>query len=296
MKCLLSGAKEMAKDRWHELCNLMEKDDGLPTWEEAQYWTQQKLYFWYRYLTTTTNAMFDNPKFRGGLVYVDLFAGAGVCTLKDTGKRIPGSVLIAARMVKPFCKMIACEENKKFAQACRKRLDETLVKNRCHVIQGDCNQLIDQVVSLIPPDTLTIAFIDPKGLDAHFSTIEKLSKKRSVDFVVLFADAYDINRNVELYSKDRNSKLDQVLGPDSGWRQKFSNLSNQSGGNTRTLFADIYKDQLARYLGYSAFGQETMESVRGPLYKLIYASKHELGLKFWNIATSKDVSGQRELF
>jgi three-Cys-motif partner protein len=296
MKCLWLGAGKMKKDQWHELCNLMEKDDGLPTWEEAQYWTQQKLYFWYRYLDITTDAMFGNPTFPGGLVYVDLFAGAGVCTLRDTGKRIPGSVLIAARMVKPFCKIIACEENKKFALACRKRLDETHVKNRCHVLSGDCNQLIDEVVSLIPPDTLTIAFIDPKGLDARFETIEKFSKNARVDFVMLFADAYDINRNVELYSKDYNSKLDQVLGPDSGWREKFAGLPNQNGDNTRSFFAEIYKDQLKRYLGYTAFGQETIKSVRGPLYKLIYASKHELGLKFWNIATSKNVSGQRELF
>jgi three-Cys-motif partner protein len=150
---------------------------------------------------------------------------------------------------------------------------------------------------LIPPDTLTIAFIDPKGLDAHFATVEKLSNKRSVDFVALFADAYDINRNAEYYYRnDPNSKLDQVLGPDSGWRQKLSDLSNHSGDNVRALFADIYKDQLARYLGYNAFGQETIRSVRGPLYKLIYASKNDLGLKFWKITTSKDVSGQRELF
>lgn len=296
MKCLLMGVKSMARDRWPELCNLMEKDDGLPTWEEAQHWTQQKLYFWYRYLNITTNAMFDNPTFPGGLVYVDLFAGAGICTLKESHKRIPGSVLIAANMEKPFYKIIACEENKKFALACAKRLERTHVKNRCHVLRGDCNQLIDQVISLIPPNTLTIAFIDPKGLDAHFATIEKLSKKARVDFVALFADAYDINRNVELYSKDPNSKLDQVLGPNSEWRQKYSKLPNQSGDNVRNLFAEIYKDQLCNHLGYTVFGQETIKSVKGPLYKLIYASKHDLGLKFWNIATSKDVSGQRELF
>jgi three-Cys-motif partner protein len=157
-------------DRWPNLCKIVEKDDGLPTWEEAQHWTEQKLYLWYRYLDITTDAMFDKVPFRGGLVYVDLFAGAGVCTFKDTGKRIPGSIYIAAHMTKPFCKIIACEENQDYAEACKSRLDNTYVKNRCHVLHGDCNQLIDQVVSLIPPDTLTIAFIDPKGLDAHFST------------------------------------------------------------------------------------------------------------------------------
>jgi three-Cys-motif partner protein len=275
----------------------VEKDDGLPTWDEAQHWTQQKLYFWYRYLDITTDAMFDKPPFRGGLVYVDLFAGAGVCTLKETGKRIPGSVFIAAHMTKPFCKIIACEENKDYANACKSRLENTYVKNSCHVLQGDCNHLIDKVVSLIPPDTLTIAFVDPKGLDAHFSTIKLLSNKARVDFVILFADAYDINRNAEHYYRENpNSKLDQVLGPDSDWRNKLSNLSSHTGDNIRNLFSEIYKEQLQRHLGYTFFGHKTIESLRGPLYKLIYASQDELGLKFWNIAIAKDVSGQRNLF
>jgi three-Cys-motif partner protein len=120
----------MTKDLWPELCQRVEEKDGLPTWEEAQHWTQQKLFFWYRYLSITTDAMFGNSWFPGGLVYVDLFAGSGICTLKETGKRIPGSVLIAAHMVKPFCKIIACEENKDFADACRTRLQNTYVKNR----------------------------------------------------------------------------------------------------------------------------------------------------------------------
>ncbi len=285
------------QDRWPELCKLVEKDDGLPTWDEAQHWTQQKLYFWYRYLDITTTAMFDKPPFRGGLVYVDLFAGAGVCTLKDSGKRIPGSVFIAANMTKPFCKIIACEENKDYAKACKSRLEKTYVKNSCHVLQGDCNQLIDEVVPLIPSDTLTIAFIDPKGLDVHFSTIKKLSNKARVDFVILFADAYDINRNAEYYYRnDPNSKLDQILGPDSHWREKLSDLSNHSGDNIRNLFVEIYKKQLTRHLGYTFFEHKTIKSARGPLYKLVYASQNELGVKFWNIATGKDVGGQRNLF
>jgi hypothetical protein len=115
--------------------------------------------------------------------------------------------------------------------------------------------------------------------------------------VILLADAYDITRNAEYYYRsDPNSKLDQVLGLDSPWRDRLSNLSNYTGDNVRNLFADIYKEQLKRHLGYTFFGHKTIESLRGPLYKLIYASKDELGLKFWNIAMAKDFRGQRDLF
>ena len=38
----------MAKDRWHELCEQVEEDDGLPTWDEAGHWTKDKLFFWHQ--------------------------------------------------------------------------------------------------------------------------------------------------------------------------------------------------------------------------------------------------------
>lgn len=285
----------MAEDRWHELCKAVEQDDGLPAWEEAGHWTQDKLYFWHRYIEITTSAMTGNPTFPDGIVYVDLFAGAGVCRLKESGKRIPGSVLIAASAAKPFAKIIACEKNLAFAQACDTRLSRTLVRNRCHVLPGDCNQLIDQVVKLIPDRALTLAFVDPKGLDAQFQTIATLARRRRVDLVILFADAYDIVRNVDFYEQqETGSKLDQVLGPDANWRNSWQELSNRSSANVRQLFADIYKRQLQRCLGYTQFGERTISGVRGPLYRLIYASKHKLGLKFWTEAIKKDAGGQRE--
>ena len=119
----------MAKDRWPELCKLVEEDDGLPTWDEVGHWTEDKLYFWHRYIEITTSAMVGNPTFPDGLVYVDLFAGAGICTLKESKRRIPGSVLIAANAAKPFTRIIACEKTPELADACRARLENTPVGN-----------------------------------------------------------------------------------------------------------------------------------------------------------------------
>lgn len=280
-----------------ELRRLVEEDDDLPTWEEANYWTEDKLHFWRRYIDITTKAMVGNRAFPAGLVYVDLFGGTGICTLKGTKRRIAGSVLIAAHASKPFTKIIACEKDPKFAQACQARLERTPARGQYQVLVGDCNQLIGKVASMIPDRALTLAFVDPKGLDVEFRTLAALSTNKRVDFVTLFADAYDIVRNVDLYERqDTESKLDQVLGSDSNWRQKWERLPNRTSTNVRRLFAEIYKDQLRRHLGYTHFGQRTIPGPRGPLYSLIYASKHKLGLKFWNEALKKDVSGQRELF
>jgi three-Cys-motif partner protein len=286
----------MGEDRWRELCDRVRGDDGLPVWEVGA-WTQEKLYFWHRYLDITTTALVGSPGWRGGLIYCDLFAGAGVCALKDSGDRIPGSVLIAANTNRPFARIIACERTAALADACRSRLAATCVANRCHVLEGDCNERIGDTVRLIPDKSLTLAFIDPKGLDANFATIATLTQGRSVDLVVLFADAYDIPRNLELhYRKDQNSKLDQVLGPNSGWRERLDRLPNPAPTHKRRLFREIYKDQLRNHLGYTHFRQKVIRYSRGPIYTLLYASRHPLGLEFWDAALGKDVHGQRWLF
>jgi three-Cys-motif partner protein len=168
------------------------------------------------------------------------------------------------------------------------------VGSRCHVLTGDCNERIDDIVNLIPPGSLTLAFVDPKGLDAKFSTIRALARRRRVDFVVLFADAYDIIRNVELnYRQDPNSTLDQVLGPDSQWRERLDALASPTGANKRRLFREIYEEQLKRHLGYEHIRHKAIKSRHGPVYTLVYASKSKLGLKFWDEALKKEAGGQK---
>jgi hypothetical protein len=49
------------KDRWPELCELVEQDDGLPT-RDAGPWTEDKLFFWNRYIDITTTSMVGHPQ------------------------------------------------------------------------------------------------------------------------------------------------------------------------------------------------------------------------------------------
>jgi three-Cys-motif partner protein len=292
---------ERAIDSWHELCEKYSLPDGLPTWEEAGRWTRDKLYFWKRYIDITTKAMCGERgarAFPDGVVYVDFFGGAGVCSIKGhPDRRFPGSAIIAAHAPKPFAKIIACEKDKSRAEACRVRLGNTSVADRCEVLEGDCNELVGQLVSKIPRRALTLAFIDPKGLDVQFSTVTTLSNNARVDFVVLFADALDINRNAEhVYRSDPRSKLDQFLGPDSNWREELDNLENPDHVTRRRLFAEIYQRQLKRLLGFEFSNEKVMTCKGRPLYRLVYASKSDLGLKFWKDALKEDSDGQRELF
>ncbi|MBN1591408.1 MAG: three-Cys-motif partner protein TcmP [Pirellulales bacterium] len=283
----------MAKDRWPELCRRVEQDDGLPVRDGVGPWTEDKLFFWNRYVDITTSAMVDHPKWPEGLVYVDLFGGPGICVLSDSKRRIPGSPLIAAHATKPFRKILVCERDPTLAEACEKRLAATKVHENCHVFRGDCNDRIDDIVAAIPPRALTLAFIDPTGLHASFETVAKLSRCGRVDMLILFADGHDIVRNVEIYEEQgADSNLDRFLGPDSCWREHWCNLTLRTAPRIRDMFADLYKAQLCRYLHYRVFGEETMKFRGRAIYRLIYASKHERGLEFWEKISKKDASGQ----
>ena len=134
--------------------------------------------------------MVGHPKWQAGLVYVDLFAGPGVCEIETSARRIPGSPLIAAYASKPFEKIIVCELDPVLAAACADRLSKVGLPGRAKVIPGDCNENVAQVAGEIPRGALTLAFIDPTGLHARFEMVANLSAKGRVDLLVLFADAY----------------------------------------------------------------------------------------------------------
>jgi three-Cys-motif partner protein len=270
----------MAKDRWPELCELYKSDDGLPV-REVGIWTEGKLYFWNRYIDITTRAMVGHPKWPAGLVYVDLFAGSGICKLRGSSRRIPGSTLIAANAPKPFRMILAIELDPKLAAALDARLITTPSAAVAKVFEGDCNTKIDELIQHIPERALTLGFIDSESLNVDFETVKKLSDCGQVDLLILFADKMDLVRNVDRYEKETPSVLDKMMGPNSQWRELWTQLSNRSADNICRLFVDEYKHQLANQLGYRAFGEKVMESPNGPIYRLIFASKNDKGLEFW---------------
>ncbi|MGE4002009.1 MAG: three-Cys-motif partner protein TcmP, partial [Planctomycetaceae bacterium] len=139
----------------------MQVDDGLPT-RDSGAWARDKLWYWNRYLEITTQAMVGS-KWPAGVIYVDLFTGPGVCTIRGTGERIPGSPLIAANTPKPFKQILLCELNDRLAAACEERLATRLSSDRYQVFRGNCNSLIADICRFIPAGALTLAFLDPTG-------------------------------------------------------------------------------------------------------------------------------------
>ena len=284
-----------ANDNWSELCRRTDDDDGLPT-RKTHAGTFLKLWWWHRYVAITTEALVRPGKWPNHLVYVDLFAGPGVLESRGEGRRFPGSPMIAAHTPKPFDRLIFCEQNRRLADACEKRLANWGAADRSIVVCGDCNERIGEIAASILGDSLTLAFVDPTGLHARFETLETLVTDRSVDLLILFADRMDIVRNIERYHDETSPKLDAMLGPQSDWRVQWSKLDNRSPENICRMFNAIYERQLKRWFGYTEFGSEVirMPSGRG-LYTILFASRHHLGKKFWQESTKTLIDGKRLL-
>lgn len=288
---------EKRRSGWDDLLESVRVDDGLPV-RDSGYWAKEKLWYWNRYLEITTKAMVGNPAFPGGLIYVDMFSGPGVCAIHESSDRFPGSPLIAAGTPKKFTKILLCEMDPNLATACEQRLkNRGLTQNQFQVFRGDCNREVAAIAQAIPPKSLTLAFLDPTGLHLHFDSVSTLTQNRRVDLLILFPDRMDIIRNEGLYFEQSESNLDRFLGKGSNWRDDRQSVVTNQASSISRFFVTCYKRQL-QTLGYDYSDDIPIRhpTMNQSLYRLVYASKDQRGLDFWIKSCKKSLKGEIKLF
>ncbi len=183
------------------------------------------------------------------------------------------------------------------ATACKARVSAAAPSLDVEFVSGDCNEVIDHVADLLPARALTLAFVDPEGFDLKFSTLEALARDRRVDFFILFADAVDLVRNVGRYEleEEEKSKLSATFGSDAVWRPGWDSLADRTGPAVREYFSKLFAEQIRDKLGYKGVREKVIRSPRGPLYRMIFASKHERGLEFFDKVNQRQIDGQQTL-
>jgi len=264
-------------------------DDGLVI-PEVKWWSRDKHHFLARYIDGFTTAM--KAKRWSALNYIDLFAGAGLERIADKDQLEWGSPLIAAQAPAPFTKLHLCERNREKYEALRTRLGQfrSGFDDRC--IHGDANEVVSEIVVGIAPKSLTLAFLDPFGLHADYETLEALGRIRA-DLVLFFPVELDAIRNMRAYYwEDPASRLDAVLGHDSGWREL---VAETPAAQIPVRLIELYVKQISK-LGFCHFEWEPIPNLGAPLYRLIFCSKSDVGLKIWRRVSSTKPGGQRTLF
>lgn len=277
--------------------------DGLVI-REAGEWVKSKLDRVSRYIDLFETSMRDKWKYR---CYIDLLSGCGKNKIRNTNEIVLGSPLIALQAKFPFTHYIFNELNKIYFDALSQRVEEYQQILSIELHNCDCNLIVDDVVNRInqlPKLSLNLAFIDPQGLDVRWDSIEKLARINKLDLLIFYPEEA-INRNIKQFcDSDNDCKMDDFFG-DRGWRKIYHNLSKSNSLRFKHRhLIDHYKNNLKK-LGYVDFSNDHITEeeplvvstkTKAPLYRLIFASKHKIGSKFWKEIVKKDISGQKSLF
>ena len=257
------------------------KNDGLYT-PVVREWSLEKYQLVGSYCDIFTNGM----KFKWDqLVYIDLFAGAGHATIKESNKTYLNSAFTAMSIPVPFTKYILCEKDEKRFNALSERVKRDFSHLNVELIKGDSNKNVQKVINAIPPfkkgnTLLPFCFVDPYSLNLNFSTIRALGSTL-MDFLILQALHMDANRNIETYLKDKNTKIADYLGK-SNWRELLEEYGAYKNIFVKFL-ADQYQEQMYQ-IGYQK--TKHMHHIRSnqknlPLYYLAFYSKNPRGIDFF---------------
>ena len=276
------------------------QDDGLLTPPIGK-WATRK----YRLVSYYASLLLDSMEGKwGSLVYIDLFAGAGLSQIKNSSDIVPGSPLLSLILAKKFDRYVFCENDYEKLNVLKRRVEALLPddQQRVRFIEGDCNLKTHEILASIPSPNrdrtvLSFCFVDPFRLeDLQFQTIRELSRF-FIDFLVLIPCYMDANRNLQNYIKWENKNVDNFLGLPN-WREIWN-----SGDNNLQTFGGFVANQFGmqmKTLGYKYKGLDETIMIRSednnvPLYRLAFFSRHDLGKKFWQ-NSRKYTANQLRLF
>jgi three-Cys-motif partner protein len=262
------------------------KQDGLPVRVSGP-WIEDKYYGLDRYIDIVTKSM--RQKFSGGLVFVDLMAGPGVCldTRSAEETETPGSTFRALKTAFQFDRVVAVDSNPAYVDALQRRADGHPRQATCRFIAGDCNapETI-RAIRLEMNRALTLIFVDLLGTEVRMSTIDALTRAQSVDLLFTWPEM-DAVRNTPLMF-EQAERWTAFFGSDE-WRPIVSAGPNQ---RLRKLL-HLYLKRLES-LGYQGtFAPPVKNRKGGRLYRPLFASRNELALKFWSVAQQRHLQQGR---
>src|SRR4051812_987887 len=169
-----------------------------------------------------------------------MYAGPGICWVKDTGEFVLGSPLIALGASPRFTRHFFVDLDPR----CTAALEMRLAGSGAKILTADSNHpdTLAAVRGAIPRrGCLSLALLDPQGCTLHLETIRALTDDRRMDLLINFP-VLNLYRNVAA----RNAHIvDRVLGPD--WPRDKPGYGGLDGWGHATR--DHLRAELAKF-GY----------------------------------------------
>jgi three-Cys-motif partner protein len=221
-------------------------------------------------------------------VYIDLFAGAGRATIKDTKEIVLTSSLLAMGVTHPFDRYVLCDSDAQCVDALRTRVADHYPNHDVVYLAGDCNDTVDEVLERVPRFSkncrvLSFCVVDPYNVsNLKFETIKKLSQIYA-DFLVLIPSHMDANREQTTYLDPKSTSISDFVGRPH-WRDDHRGYRRQFGTFVVDQFGQSMKDLGFIYEGPGAEVLVKLPKKNVKLYYLAFFSKSKLGMKFWNEA------------
>ncbi len=290
---------------------LLPKDDGLFSRDSGEC-VKEKLFYVQRYIDTFETAM-RNGSWRKRN-YIDLFSGPGKCIIRSSNEFVLGSPLLALGTQHPFTDYYFGDLDQQNINVLAERSKASKVPPKhVHYLPGDANQVVNKVTQEIEQidrvfvkglgSCLNLAVLDPEGLELEWSTVEALGKMKTMDLIIHYSQN-GLTRNLDkCLDSSEDTVIDKFFG-DRGWRNVYKDsFSKQETSGRHRMLIDYYKSNLGK-MGYVVINdqqQTTREPLirnterNAPLYRLVFASKHNLGNKIWNEVTKKNYYGQQNL-
>lgn len=251
-------------------------DDGLPM-RVSQDYARYKLRALELYIQITNHAMRDKWQNRA---FIDLQAGPGKNRIGSD--IVLGSPLIAVTAPHAANRFYFNEMDMSLANALLMRVSGV---GGATVLSQDMNTVVHNLsreVKSNRPTSLNIAFMDPEGLELSWETVASVAQIPRTDLIINFS-SQGVLRN---HGAGNYQVIDSFFGS-TEWKVVFDRNRSQP----RRALIDFYLDRL------KAFGYRTdvdpdlppaeivaKNSRNSEIYSIIFASKHDLGAKFWRQA------------
>jgi len=244
------------------------------------WWSEVKLQVLAEYLQGFTRVVRSKSR---GAIYLDLFAGSFENDRRHGTGTFPGSTQIALGIEPRFTKLVFFELPD---PAARLRADIEWARpadRRWRVEEGDCNQTLPSALSSLRRVRWapTFAFLDPRGLQVEWSTVQTLAdwrrnRKTKVEQWILMPEPA-IARVLGLSGVQGRlsaERLDQLFGC-RDWLPIHQ--GRRSGSLTpddmRAEFVNLYRWRLENVLGYDTTHALQIVATGGqPVYTLIFAT------------------------
>jgi len=283
-------------------------------------WAKEKLDSLEQYLNFYTTALKRQHWLRG-TIFVDAFAGPGLSRVRTRSKAtdqpglftsdieadeaeaefLRGSPLVALDIANPFSSYVFIERDPLRIAELHALKATYLDRRIIEIREGDANEAIQDWLStgIDWRGHRAVVFLDPFGMQVSWSTIESLARTKAIEVIINFPLAMAVQRLLTRSGDipgDWQISLDAFFGS-TDWRGLAYEATEGLFGTHVTKVSDSgpkllqwYRGRLRQVFGHVSTARLVRSTRGNPLYHLIWAGPHKLGLKGANYILGRESS------